>query len=118
MRTCHLLLALVSVSVLCLVGCAKKSAVDTAPLEQNFKSSEPVTQNSVDKTVAAIKSGDYATAASELKSLASNAKLTPEQKQAVNDVLAQVQKAITDSATKAAGDVGKSVDDLKKSLPK
>ena len=105
-------------AMLAFAGCAQKNAVNTAPLENSFKSAEPATSSVVDKTVAAIKNSDYAGAMAQLQTLASNAKLTPEQQQAVKDVIAQVQRAISDAASKVASGAGKSVDDLKKSLPK
>jgi uncharacterized lipoprotein YajG len=109
--------AIVSSSLI-LAGCSKQSTVDTAPLEASFKSAEPATQSSVDKAVAAVKSADYSGALTQLQTLAKNAKLTPEQQQAIKDVMAQVQKAITDAAGKAVGEASKSLDDMKKSLPK
>ena len=111
-------LVVIIASMLAFPGCAKKGAVDTASLENSFKSAEPATSSVVDKTVAAIKSSDYAGAMAQLQTLASNAKLTPEQQQAVKDVMAQVQQAISNAAGKIASEAGKSVDDLKKSLPK
>src|SRR5512140_131650 len=105
--------------VLTLAGCNKGSAnVDTATVEKSFASAEPSTKTTADKAVSAIKAGDYASALSELKSLAGNAKLTPEQQQSVKDLMAQVQKAISDLATKSQGEAGKAVDNLQKSLPK
>ena len=112
------ILTVLTVGALALVGCAKKSSVDTAPLETNFKAAEPAVQGSADKAVAAIKAGDYPAALTELQSLSRNAKLTPEQQQAVKDVMAQVQKAISDAAGKAAGEASKSLNDATKSLPK
>ncbi len=104
---------------LAFLGCSKSSSkVDTAPVENSFATAEPTTKTSADKAVSAIKAGDYSSALSELKTLASNAKLTPEQQQAIKDVMGQVQQAITDMATKAQGAAGKAADDLQKSLPK
>ena len=104
---------------LAFTGCSKNSSkVDTAPVEKSFASADPTTKSTADKAVSAVKAGDYSSALGELKSLASNAKLTPEQKQAIGDVMAQVQKAITDMAAKAQGDADKAVGDLQKSLPK
>jgi len=101
------------------VGCSKNSSnVDTAPVEKSFASAEPTTKTTAERAVSAIKAGDYTSALNELKSLASNAKLTPEQQQAIKDVMAQVQKAVADMATKAQGEASKAVDSLQKSLPK
>lgn len=109
----------IAASALTFAGCNKGQAnVDTATVEKSFASAEPSAKTSADKAVSAIKAGDYTSALGELKTLASNAKLTPEQQQSVKDVMAQVQKAITDMAAKAQGDAGKAVDNLQKSLPK
>lgn len=106
-------IALVMVGVmavsLALAGCGKKG-VNTSKLESSFKSAEPATQSDADKAVSAIKAGNYSEALTDLQRLAGKAKLTPEQQQAIKDVMAQVQQQITDAANKAAGD-------LKKSLP-
>jgi len=119
MKKCGWILISLSIAAaVCLTACAKKSAVDTAPLEKSFSSAEPATQTTVDKAVSAIKAGDYTGALTELKTLASNAKLTPEQQQAVKDVMAQVQTAVTEAAAKMKDQVTKGAEDLQKSLPK
>jgi hypothetical protein len=94
-----------------LAACSKQSSVDTAPVENAFKSADSTVKSSADKVVAAVKSADYAGALVELKSLAGKARLTPEQQQSLKDLMSQVEKAVTDAASKA-------VDDVKKSLPK
>jgi hypothetical protein len=100
-----------------LVGC-KKSGVDTSKLENSFKSAEPAAQSSVDKAVSAIKSNDYAGALTELKSLGDKVKLTPEQQQAINDVVAQLNQMVADAAAKASEKANEAVGDLQKSLKK
>lgn len=105
-------------ATLALAGCSNSSSVDTSKLETNFKSAEPATQSVADKAVAAIKSADYASALTQLQSLAAQAKLTPEQQTAIKDVMAQVQKLIADAASKAAGEAGKAAGDLPNPLKK
>jgi DNA-binding NtrC family response regulator len=99
-------------------GCGSKSSVDTAPLEKSFASAEPANKTAADSAVSAIKSEDYPGAMAQLQKLASQAKLTPEQQQAIKDTLAQVQKQVADAATKAGKDAQKTATDLQKSLPK
>jgi 23S rRNA G2445 N2-methylase RlmL len=103
---------------LAMAGCGKQSSVDTASFERSFKTAEAAVQTSVDKVVTAVKSADYSSAMAELKTLASNAKLTPEQQQTIKDVMAQVEKAISDAAQKAAGNATKTIKDIPKALPK
>jgi hypothetical protein len=101
---------------LALVGCGKKG-VSTSKLESSFKSADAATQSDVDKAVSAIKAGNYSEALTDLQRLAGKAKLTAEQQQAINDVMAQVQQKITEAANKAAAEAQKAAGDLKKSLP-
>ena len=103
---------------LAMAGCGKQSSVDTASFERSFKTAEAGVQTSADKVVTAIKSADYSGAVAELKTLASNAKLTPEQQQSIKDVMAQVEKLMADTANKAAGEAGKAMKDLPNTLPK
>lgn len=100
-------------------GCNKQgSSVDTAPIEKSFSSADATTKGSADSVISEIKSANYSGAVADLQKLAANAKLTPEQQQAVKDVLAQVQKALADTASKAADGANKAASDLQNSLPK
>lgn len=88
------------------------SSVDTGKLESSFSSAESATKTAVDKVVTAIKSSDYAGALTELKSLAGQANLSPEQQTAIKDLMAQVQKMVSGAAGKAVGDATKAVENL------
>lgn len=117
MKTYNWIVAAIMAAGLALSGCSKGS-VDTTALESNFKSAEAAVQSAVNQAVSAIKSADYSGTLSQLKTLAGNAKLTPEQKSSIQDVMASVQKAISDAAGKASGEATKALDDVKKALPK
>jgi hypothetical protein len=54
--------------------------------------------------VTSIRSKDYSGAMAELKQLTANAKLTPEQRQSLEDTVKQVQHEFTDTAKKVADD--------------
>src|SRR5437016_4625328 len=103
-RYAWILLAVVSLS-LAVIGCGKKSEVDTSKLESSFKSAPPAQQSDVDKTVSAIKAGNYSEAVTDLQRLASQARLTPEQQQPVKNTIAAIQKQMTETASKAAGEL-------------
>jgi outer membrane protein assembly factor BamD (BamD/ComL family) len=118
MKRCVWLLSGLIVVTLLSAGCGKKSGVDTGKLESSFQSAEPANKSGADKAVTAIKAGNYPQALTELQQLAKKAKLTPEQQQAIKDVIAQVQKQVSEMANKAAGDAQKTASDLQKSLPK
>jgi len=115
------LLAGIMVGTLALVGCNKPTtttttSVDTSALQTSFQSAEATVKESADKAIAAVKNSDYAGAVAELKKLAENAKLTPEQQQAVKDVLAKVQSALSETAGKAAEQVDKAAAEAGKAL--
>ena len=118
MKTSGWILTAVMAVTLAMAGCSKQGSVDTASFEASFKTAEAAVQTSADKVVTAVKSGDYSGAMAELKTLASNAKLTPEQQQSIKDVMAQVEKLIADVANKAADEASKAMKDLPKGLPK
>jgi hypothetical protein len=118
MKLQKIILTAVIAATFGIVGCSKKSSVDTAPLEKSFASADAPTKSASDSVVSEVKSANYSGAMADLTKLAQNAKLTPEQQQAVKDVLAQVQKAMADAAGSAAADANKAAGDLQKSLPK
>jgi len=99
-------------------GCAKKSEVDTSKLETSFATAEPSDKSQATKVVDAVKAGDYNAALASLKTLAQQAKLTPEQKAAIEDITTQVQKQLSQAISKAAEGGQKALEDAKKSLPK
>src|SRR5712671_6034930 len=112
MKPINWILTAMAATVLLSNGCGSKNSVDTAPLEKSFAAAEPANKSAADKAVSAIKSADYSGAMSQLKGLASQAKLTPEQQQAVKDTLAQIQKQITDAAAKMGSEGQKAASDL------
>jgi hypothetical protein len=83
-----------------LVGCSQ-GGVDTSKAESSFSDAEPATKSTMEQVVTAVKAGDYAGAVAPLQTLASNAKLTPEQQQAVKDLMVQVQEQVKEAAVKA-----------------
>ena len=116
-------LSSLAAAALILAGCGKSGGgagaqVDPSPVEKTFASSEPTLKAAADKAVSAVKNADYSGALAELQKLGANVKLTDEQKKAVNDVVAQVQKAVAEAGTKAAGEAGKALDGVQKSLGK
>ena len=118
MKVSGWILTAVMTMTLAMAGCSKQGGIDTAAFESSFKSAEAALQPSVEKAVAAVKGADYSGAMAELKTLASNAKLTPEQQQVIKDLMAQVGKAISEAAGKVAGDASKAVKDMPNALPK
>lgn len=116
------ILSLVSILVLTIFfvsGCSKSGiSVDTAGFEKSFSSAEAAVKDTANKVVEAVKKSDYSGAMAELKQLASNVKITDEQKKAVNELLAQVQKALADMGNKAADGANKAIGDAQKALGK
>ena len=117
----------VAAMTLALVGCGQQgggggggggATVDTSSFESTFQAAEATIKASAEKAIAAVKGADYSAAVAELKKLADDAKLTPEQKQAIKDLMEKVQKALADAAGKVTTEASKAVDDVTKALPK
>lgn len=118
MKLRKVLIASLVAATLGIVGCSKQGAsVDTAPLENSFQSADTSTKSQSDTVVSEIKSANYSGAVADLTKLAKNAKLTPDQQQAIQNVLTQVQKAVADAANKVASDASKAAGNLQNSLP-
>src|SRR5262249_23164823 len=100
-------IAVVLSALLILSGCNKKSGVDTSKMERSFATADSPTKSEADKAVSAVKAQDYQGALMSLQKLAGQAKLTPDQQQAIQDVIAQVQKQVADTVNKAAGEAQK-----------
>jgi hypothetical protein len=110
-----IMLAAVGLTV---VGCNKKGGdVDTAQVEKSFAQAPPADKGPVDQAVAAVKKGDYAGALAALQPIAAKASLTPEQKKAVQDLIAQLEAKAKEAMGKIADDSKKAMDDMKKAIP-
>ena len=110
------LAALLTTSVL--IGCGKSNNVNTSTLNSSFSSAEPTTKGQVDAAVESIKAGNYTDAMAKLQAIAAQAKLTPAQQQAIQDVIAQVKAQLTAAAGQAQKDADKAIGDLPRSLGK
>jgi len=110
------LILMAAVMGLVLTGCSGKNEVDTSAMEKSMAGADPAVQGDLNKSLAAIKSEDYSGAMASLSSLAAQAKLTPEQKQTVDDVIAQVKKQLEMAAAKVAEEGSKAVEDGKKAV--
>ncbi len=103
---------------LAFAGCGNRAGIDTAPLEKSFETADGQHQMIMDQAVAFIKKGDYAGALTQLQRMVRDTRLTPEQQQAVKDVVAKLQKVIADAAATTGGQAGKAAGDVQKTLPK
>ncbi len=97
---------------------APTAKVDLTPLKNSFQSAPAEVKDGLDKVVTAVKSQDYQAALTELKTLATSVKLTPEQKQALAEVMSQIENAIGGAAAQVKDQATKAVGDLQKSLKK
>lgn len=121
MKIHALLLSLLAVFALALTGCGGAgggASIDTSALEKSFSSAEAGLKDAATKAIDAVKKSDFNGALKELQGLAANVKLTDEQKNAINGLIEQVKKAVTDAASKATEGVNKAVGDAQKALPK
>ena len=109
------ILSIVLIASAALIGCGGSPA---SKVESSFASAEPSLKESAQKAVDAVKAGNYAGAAAQLQALAGNAKLTPDQQQAIKDLIADVQKQIQAKAAQAMEGAQKAMGDLQKKFGK
>ena len=118
MKIQHLLLTVIAAAAFVIVGCSKSGSVDTSKLTTAFQSAEAGAKTAVDSVTTAVKNGDYSGAVVQLKALGNKYKLTPEQQQAVNDLIAQVKNILADTAAKSTGDASKAATDMGNAIKK
>ncbi len=109
MKPLHYLGALTAALAITVAGCSKDETVDTSKVESTFSAAEPSAKAQVDQIVTAVKAGDFGAASAPLQALASNVKLTPDQQQAVKDLMAQVQDKLKEAAAKVAEQTAETV---------
>lgn len=116
------MVSLLVTAMVFLAACSKSEApagnVDTAPMQKSFASADPTVKGSADRAVALIKQGNYQGALQELQALAGNAKLTDDQKKAINDTMTNVKNAVIGTFQKGTNQAGKILGDVQKSMGK
>jgi hypothetical protein len=102
---------------LALPGCTRKEgSVDTSSLEKAFASADAGAKDAINQVISAVKNADYAGALAKLQDLGSKVKLTPEQEQAVKNLIEKVKTAVAGAAANAAEGANKAVGDLQKAI--
>ena len=110
--------SLAAVCLACFSGCdnggAKAAPIDTSAVTAAFSTATPADKSEIEKIITSIKASDYPTALASLKAAADKLKLTPEQQQAVKDLIAQIQSKLGADAealekAKAAAESAKQV---------
>jgi outer membrane protein assembly factor BamD (BamD/ComL family) len=115
MNIIRIMLSLAVVIGLAGAGCGQSAA---SRVERSFASAEPAAKESAEKAVQAVNAGNFTEAMAHLTSLAGKAKLTPEQQQAVKDLIAELQEKLKAEVSKATEGAQKALGDLKKSFGK
>lgn len=119
-----------------LSGCGERESVDTSRVEEAFASVQSAGQSAVQSAVAAVKAQDYRQAVTALQEALAEVKLTPEQKEALGDLMARTKAKVAEAAgnagqaardaaaaaqeaaDKARTSTGRALEDLGKSLQK
>jgi len=117
------LTTIASLSLLSLTGCdsggsGSGTVIDTSKLQSAFSAASAVDKAEIEKAITSVKAGDYASALTSLNAAASNVKLTPEQQQAIKDLVAQVQSKLGSAATEAVDKAKAAATDATKAVGK
>lgn len=107
-------LSILVVAAIAMIGCGK-SAADR--VQSSFASAEPAVKESANKAATAAQAGNFGEAMGHLQTLVSKAN-TPEQQQAVKDLLTEVGEKLKAEAGKAVEGAQKALGDLGKTLKK
>lgn len=95
--------------------------LDTSAVEKAFASAEASVKATADKAIAAVQKADYGVVVTETKQLLQDVKLTPQQKDALNKLLADTKTALESAASTTAAKVSeaaqKAAQDVKNALP-
>jgi len=108
MKTLILAMAATLGIALCgLVGCSKGGgSIDTSKVQSAFQSAPPMDKAEVQNAISELKAGNYPGALASLQKVATTANLTPEQKEAVQDLMGQVKNKGLGLGHKAMGGGG------------
>ena len=83
-----------------MAGCGKNAQIDTSNLASSFQSAPSERKGNVDDAINAIGSSDFAAASDSLKKAVKGAQLNPEQKTAVTEAVAEMQKIASQDSDK------------------
>ncbi len=78
-------------AALALAGCGGSTQVDTAKLKQSFQGAPPNAKSQVDKAIASLGAKQFAPALLALRDAVRQGPPTPEQSDALTDIIKQVQ---------------------------
>jgi len=108
--------ALLVAMCLTFAACDGGDKIDTAKLEKSFSAAQPAGRQAVEDFKAAVAARDYAKASAALQKLAAGSALTTDQKQAIQDVSAQVAQKAAEIAKQVAKEGEKALGDVQKRL--
>jgi len=77
------------------------ASIDMTEVNKQFQGAASDIRADLENAILQLRSGNYPEAMGQFKFIASNTRLTPEQQQAIKNLLAKVQGAIASGATKA-----------------